>query len=415
MTLMKAPPALVPEADTLRQVIATGPSPVVAARLLPGVEIAGLTVERVHFPAARAVQVQVRAIGREGLDRVLICEWLGADAERHAATEAARLAKPRRGQASGDGDPVVLADPARGLVLRRPGHDAKLPGLRLLHDPGWAAGELARLGRDPGATITLVAHRLAKRAVLRISGADGTVFARLRPVTSGSGAAAFAQHQALWVGLDEALALTIPRPLVFDDGLGLALFDALPGAGPVFQGLPGFAAVHAVTRALAALQALPVGAPLHSVEDEIGILDGWAARTAAVFPELAARLAGPLARLRDGLSGLFEPDPVLCHRDLHEGQILLAAGRAGLLDFDTLRRGDPGLDAGNLQAHLVLAGLRDGRSRRAFVTAIEVGLPHLSLRRIGLWRRAALLRLAMLHAFSATPREVIDGLIREAE
>jgi hypothetical protein len=54
------------------------------------------------------------------------------------------------------------------------------------------------------------------------------------------------------------------------------------------------------------------------------------------------------------------------------------------------------------------------RSNRAFLAAMETALPHLSLKRIGTWRRAALLRLAMIYAFSSTPTEVVAALIDEA-
>jgi energy-coupling factor transporter ATP-binding protein EcfA2 len=97
-----------------------------------------------------------------------------------------------------------------------------------------------------------------------------------------------------------------------------------------------------------------------------------------------------------------------------EGQILIDRGVAGLLDFDTLRWGDAATDLGNLQAHLVLQGVRSGRSLAAFGTAAERNLPHVPLSRITLWRRAALLRLAMIYALTAEPRATITALIQEA-
>ncbi|MEY4873262.1 MAG: hypothetical protein RLZZ563_2592, partial [Pseudomonadota bacterium] len=41
-------------------------------------------------------------------------------------------------------------------------------------------------------------------------------------------------------------------------------------------------------------------------------------------------------------------------------------------------------------------------------------LPHVPLSRITLWRRAALLRLAMIYALTAEPRATITALIQEA-
>jgi Phosphotransferase enzyme family len=414
MTVMETPLCPIPAPDALRRLIAEGPSTKAAKQLLSGGRLARLLVERVHFSGTKPLQLHIRALDGNGHSRILIGEWVGADAAELALTEAARLAKSRRGRIQSAGGTAVSADPAHGLVLRRQGFDARLPGLRFLHDAEWAATRLAALGCDPGASVSLVAHRLGKRAVLRISGPDGVRYARLRPVTSSSGQAAFDGHLALWTALKGESALSIPRPVGFDADLGLALFDALPGTPPQFCGLDGFRATHAVMRGLRALQALSVDAPVHRPADELAILRAWNVRIKDVFPDLAGRLKAPLARLEDDMAALRTITPVLCHRDLHEGQIMLDRGQTGLLDFDTLRLGDPALDAGNLQAHFVLATLRDGLPRGAFITAMDNAMPHLPLRRIALWRRAALLRLAMIYAFSAEPREVILGLIREA-
>lgn len=412
MTMMDHPVPPSPDPALLAGLLQDGPSAEVAGRLLPGATISRLTVERVHFPARRPVQLQIRADTGEGRALILLGEWVGDRAQDMAGVEAARLAKPRRGQ--GAGSPSVVADAASGLVLRRLGFDAKLPGLRLLHDPDWAQAQLSALGLDPASAITLVAHRLGKRAVLRISGASGVRYARLRPVTSASGVEAYDRHFALWSALQGAREVSVPHPLGFDPELGLALFAPLPGTPPVFRGLDGFRAVASAMRALAALQATKVPAPAHTAAEELDVLDGWASRVAQFLPDLAPGVTVALSRLRSGTLALSRHEPVLCHRDLHEGQILLQDGVTGLLDFDTLRAGDPGLDAGNLQAHLILAGLRDGRSRRTFVTAIDTALPWLPLPHIAWWRRAALLRLAMIYAFSSEPRSLIHALLAEA-
>jgi Phosphotransferase enzyme family len=411
MTKMDLPMELSPDPQTLRALIAEGPSPSATAAIAPGRTALSVEVVRVHFPATKPMQLMLRVEGDGGM---LIGEWVGPAAAARARAESARLAKPRRGQSVGEGKAAVVADPSSGLVLRRPGFDAKLPGLRLLHDPVWAAEQLQTAGLDPAAEIQLVGHRLGKRAVLRITGRSGTHYARLRPVTSGSGEAAYQRHLALWSALEGRTGLTIPRPLGFVGEWGIALFTALPGEPPVFRGMPGYRATRDVMAALRVLQGLAISADAHGAADELAILDAWADRTRRVFPELSRQLRAPLARVAEDLLALQVLDPVPCHRDLHEGQILLHQGGVGLLDFDTLRLGDPALDVGNLQAHLVLSGVTGRRSNRAFLAAMETALPHLSLKRIGTWRRAALLRLAMIYAFSSTPTEVVAALIDEA-
>ena len=412
MTRMDIPARLCPDPDALRSLVADGPSPAVSRAFRPEASTETLQVLRVHFPASKPMQMVLRA--DRGPVGTVIAEWVGPSAPAVALAENARLSKPRRGQSAPGSQAVVVADPSSGLILRRPGFDTRLPGLRLLHDPGWAVDRLEALGLDPASTIELVAHRLGKRAVLRIVGRHGTRYARLRPMTSGSGQAAYDRHLSVWQALEGSASLSIPRPLGFDPDLGLALYDALPGAPPEFRGIAGFHATKVVMQAILALQALKIEAESHQVQDELAILDAWAERTTKVFPDLGRRLRDPLSRLAKDLQSVEDLPPVPCHRDLHEGQILLHPGGVGLLDFDTLRLGDPALDAGNLQAHLVLAGLQTGTSRRAFLTAMDFALPHLPLKRIGLWRRAALLRLAMIYAFSCTPAAVIQGLIDEA-
>lgn len=414
MIRMDFPTRLCPDPATLRTLIAQGPSPEAAVAISGRASCTTLTVTRVHFPATKPMQLVLMSQEPAGAGQTFLAEWVGPSASAHAQAENTRLSKPSRGQSPSDAGAAVIADPHQGLVLRRPGFDAKLPGLRLLHDPAWAAEQLRNLGLDPAARVSLVAHRLAKRAVLRIEGTHGTHYARLRPVTSGSGQVAFDRHKSLWSALDGTTGLTIPRPLRFDPELGLALYSSVGGTTPVFWGLSGFRATRDIANALCILQSLRIEAEEHRAADELAILTAWADRTAEVFPDLAGRLQDQLRRLTDDLLALQPLPPVSCHRDLHEGQILLQEGSVGLLDFDTLRLGDPALDVGNLQAHLLLAGFHEGASRRAFLNAMDYALPHLSLQRIGIWRRAALLRLAMIYRFSGTPGTIIQGLIDEA-
>lgn len=51
----------------------------------------------------------------------------------------------------------------------------------------------------------------------------------------------------------------------------------------------------------------------------------------------------------------------LCHRDLHDGQLLVNAGALALLDFDLLCVAAPEVDAGNLIAHIYLRAFQQGQ------------------------------------------------------
>lgn len=367
-------------------------------------------LERVHFSDRRPLQL-VYALGGQ----TVLAEFAGASCEAEAARLRHSLAKQRRGQAAALEDGAIVADPASGLVLRRPGLDARLPGLRMLHDPDAAREMVARIEtRDPGpVAVTLMAHRLGKRAVLRLVGADGrTRYARLRTDKSASGATAFARHRALWEALQGSV-LRIPEPLGQDEALAAALFAELPGTAPTFAGEDGFYASQAIGRGISALQGLPHhDLPRHDGKAEAQLLQDWLNRLRLHFPGRAEMLASVFP---ETCAALQTPAPfVPCHRDLHEKQLLVQAGRPGLLDFDTLCLGHPAMDAGNLMAHLFLMGLTAGRSCAAFETALVGAMRHVPLPQLMLWRKAALLRLCMIYIFSDIPPARLAALQAEA-
>ena len=368
---------------------------------LLGEEPGRVRLERVHFPRRRPVQLHLSVSVGSGAQVPVLAEHVPGGAAEHAAHALASLRKSRNGQRAGlVGHPVVVDD-ARDLVLRRPGLDERLPGLRLLHEKDAARKAVERLtGGDPGTVaVALVAHRLGKRAVLRIETSRGTFFARLRALKSGDGEERLARHVAMWNALGPDAPLHVPRPVGALPALGLSLFQALPGRPPEF----GREDAVAVARALAALRDLNLpDLSRHERADEAKLLQAWLARCRTHLPDLAQRIEPAIACVSDELNrtqATLRPS----HRDLHEKQILVEDGVAGLLDFDTLSLADPALDAGNLLAHLFMTG-RDEASLRS----------RLDLPGVALWRRAALLRLAMIHGFSSKPDAVIMRLVEEA-
>lgn len=361
-----------------------------------------VSLERTHFPGKRPVQRVFQARLADGSISQVFAECCEDAAQARAGVIRASLAKSRNGQKNAaDATAVVVAKQA-GLVLRRPGLDERLPGLRLLHDRAFARLALQRIfERDPGpVTAELVAHRLGKRAVLRIRGEGVDTFVRLRSLKSGDGEARLDRHRALWHSLSGETDLRIPEPLGALSAIGAAFFGVLPGVPADFRGPD----VGAVLRAVNALQALdPAGLCVHSGTDEANILWQWLARCQAVRPAVARRITPGLTRVIARLERAAAP-PRPCHRDLHEKQVLVADGVAGLLDFDTLCLSDPALDVGNLLAHLFFAGQDEAPLRR-----------HVDLAGVGIWRSAALFRLAMIYSFTSTPAAVPDRLIEEAE
>ncbi|MEQ9039008.1 MAG: aminoglycoside phosphotransferase family protein [Silicimonas sp.] len=360
-----------------------------------------IDLERTHFPSKRPVQLVLRAMMPDGRAYPILAEHCPEDPQGHAGRARFSLAKSRNGQKTGLDETAIRVVESAGLVLRRPGLDERLPGLRLLHDPSFARDRFQTVcGREPGnVEVELVAHRLGKRAVLRLKSFESVIYARLRAIKSNDGQGRLALHCTLWNSLEGQSDLRIPEPLGAMPEIGASFFGVLPGSPPDFKAADGAA----TARAINALQALdPAGLPVHTGADEARLLLDWLDRCQRWRPDIATRVSPPMAQV---CAALQRTDAPLrpCHRDLHEKQILISDGVAGLLDFDTLCLSDPALDAGNLLAHLFLAGLDE--------TALR---SHLRDPGIALWRRAALLRLAMIYAFTSTPDPTLDRLIQEA-
>lgn len=378
-----------------------GPDRAALAELL-GETPVGLRLDRVHFPGKRPTQLVYYAKLPSGLVATVLAESCAGDPEKSAAKATASLRKSRNGQRQALASAPIVADRTARLVLRRTGLDERLPGLRMLYDRAFARDVVEGLTgvRHPGPVSTrLMAHRLGKRAVVRIDFGDTRVFARLRAVKSDDGNQRLARHMAIWEALGQTGALAIPEPLGALPEIGVSLFGELAGKPPRFD--QDHKAIGGSLRVLQALD-LP-GLPLHAGADEATLLRAWATRCRTYLPALADTIAPILRRVSMRLEAA-EASPKPCHRDLHEKQILVAGQTAGFLDFDTLSLADPALDPGNLLAHLFFAGVDEAPLARA-----------LDCENLGLWRQAALLRLAMIYAFTSTPDAAIQRILKEAD
>lgn len=358
-------------------------------------------LERTHFPGNRPVQLNLNARVYPGRVIPIHAEYCPTDPHGCMQKVLASLRKSRNGQKAGLTQKVMSVADAAGLVLRRHGLDERLPGLRLLYDPNFACAALATAsGRAPrDVKVSLVAHRLGKRAVLRIEAKEQVFFARLRAIKSGDGARRLDRHRSLWDALGDQGRLRIPEPLGALPEIGTAIFAALPGVIADF----GADDSAAIARAISALQALQLAdLPIHTGEDEARILADWLERCKLWRPDIATRIELGLAQTIQALTKC-DAKPVPCHRDLHEKQILILNDTAGLLDFDTLCLSDPALDPGNLLAHLFMAGKNEIALRDALDCA-----------NLDLWRRATLFRLVMIYALTSTPPAALHRLIEEA-
>jgi Phosphotransferase enzyme family len=96
----------------------------------------------------------------------------------------------------------------------------------------------------------------------------------------------------------------------------------------------------------------------HHLKDELAILHDRLTQVAQQFPAWQARLTRVLT-LCDRLAAMIPPPCFRgIHRDFYPDQVLVDGTRLYLLDFDLFAGGDPGLDIGNFNGHLIEHGLR---------------------------------------------------------
>lgn len=326
----------------------------------------------------------------DGRGRRIAGQWVadGADLDRLVAGTA------RRGAASD-----VVALPERGLLLQARGADRRLHGIRpLLQDGG-----------------VLVSHRPERRAVVAQPSEHGSVAAFHKVVRPERVEAVVRTGELAAACFD----LPTPRLLRRDRDAGVSTWSAVPGV-PLRSVLAEPVARTAIGRLGAALAATagteaPLGLPRRDAAGEVGEVVRWRDRLSVVAPDLAARLAPALAELRRTPPPDVRTGPV--HRDLHDGQVLVAPdGAVGLIDFDTLAVGDRAMDLGNLLGHLDLRraqGLLGATAARRLANDLldGCGAAAPERRRAAWYARATLLRLCCVYAFRPAHTGAVARLV----
>lgn len=356
-------------------------------------------------------------------------EYAPGDVRARFLRALERLSDEKRNQLDGTeaGSRLVMIEEL-GLVLRARGLDERIQRLGDLDRP-WRLLEDCEdptVGRDvrPPVAAELLAHRLGKRCVIRMSGgasgnrAAGRVVVKLYKRLSGQ-ASLVAQLMRDLARLSETTGTALRTPRlrgelrtwpghVMEDIPGGSLDDLDAGRDEEPYRLAG--------RLIAAFHAAPCVAPhAHGPREEGDLLRPWVELAAAVFPEHAGPIRSAHSRARELLSGCEEFEPRLIHRDFHEKQVLLHADRAVLIDFDTVAMGDPAQDLGNFLAHLDLRELSRGedvvRAGEALLEGYGGSVVRDFTRRIRARQCATLLRLACIHAFSTRLGPLLPRLL----
>lgn len=317
----------------------------------------------------------------------------------HADPAQAAAVARRTADVAGPGDVTVTGG---HLVLQRRGADRKLPILRqLVHAPG----------------AVLVSHRAERRGVVRL--ADGDYTKVVLPSKVGAVASALTSYAP-------CPGLLLPRVIDLDPVRGTVTTRGLPGPTLTIR-----LADRSVSDGDVAADLSRVGATLrsfhqapwpqkpsrpHDAAAELDVTRDWLSRATAfgLLPSQAWE-----SRLESAATLLSGDSPTLVrvHRDLHDKQLVLAAGRPpGLLDLDLATSGEAALDLANLLAHLELRQLQgrcDTRRARSCAEAFLAGYaPDPDTRaRIEGYRATTRCRLAAVYAFRNAPSPVLRGLL----
>lgn len=159
-----------------------------------------------------------------------------------------------------------------------------------------------------------------------------------------------------------------------------------------------------------------------SSRDELLVLDERVRRFLLCMPVMPERWQAGRDRLETSEINLPKAVMGLAHRDLHDGQIIVAGNTISLLDFDLICHADIALDAGNLLAHLKLRTLQ-GRQlggESAFIDCSSAFLSGLGRQdepgfdsRLYFYQATTFYRLALLYALRPRWSHLTDPLIAE--
>lgn len=392
-------------------------------------------VERLHARGDKGyvVDYDMDLATPEGVTSLRVFGEVGPNATGQAERIVRNLRQPHRGQLAPDWETDAIGDlPGAGLVMRLPGLDEALPGMRLAQRPELLLPAVAQ-GLDVSpqgvdiAAVDLLRHRLGKRCVYRLRFTRGanadrrwpdSIIVKLYKSRGDLGERVCGVMDALWRrGLGEEGGVRVPRPIAYHPELRALLMQDVE-AQPLHE-LSGDAfmdGVGAAGRALAMLHASPVRVPnRHTATEAIGSIVEWTELASRVAPALAPSIGRAFARARTALAGSRAARSTLVHRDYHERQVLIRGPETVLIDFDTLSFGDPAIDVGNFLAHLRVAALRmNGDSadlETAFLSAYDRARGENMGRRLEAYVKAPLLRLACLHVFSTRWRHVVEPLL----
>lgn len=381
------------------------------------------------------LEYQVRLTGKDGeRTQQVFGELVGEHARERCSETLFSLRKSRRRQLRRSSpDDLVSCLPSLGLVLRLPGLDERLYGLKLIYDRAAAASILTSNTDRGGKRLDrieaeILGHRLGKRCTARLRYTlvepeteekhQDSLVIKLYKARTNRGRQVFdAMRHLRERGFGEKSPIRIPTPVAyFDDWKALLMEDVHAAPLTELKGIDLVTGIAAAGLALAKLHSTPLAvSDRHTVDDEIGLLHRWVSLVVAVHPDLAPAATEGLVRVSKELEHCRHFTPTLVHRDFYEKQVLRDDHNTILIDFDTLCLSDPALDVGNFLAHLELNRLQGIVEVDGADLAFAEGYGNRQTTdfhaRVTAYTRSALLRLACLYSFWPRWRHVVQPLL----
>ena len=292
----------------------------------------------------------------------------------------------------------------------QPADDPKIPLVSELHPDGFAADHV------------IISYRPGRRIVLGpASGSDGNIikaYKKRRAVQA-------AERYAVALSACEQGGFDVPELLQYEPGMDCLVMAKRLGQAPaiaadaatVWMGIGTCLRRFQQSRVTDGLQEF-------SYRDELDVLDERARRFLLCLPTLPVRWQPGRERLEQAAADLPPAAKGLAHRDLHDGQFIVAGSTVSLLDFDLICIAGVALDAGNLLAHMKLRALQQRQENggsavsvcsKAFLDGLgrqdEPGFE----RQLLFYQATTFYRLALLYALRPRWTHLTDTLIDEGK
>ncbi len=299
---------------------------------------------------------------------------------------------------------AIIQSEGNSILLQPHGADRRLPGLApSLIEPG----------------MTLLVHRPERRAVVRRVSTDGIQFLKLlRPERTTEIAEAGR-------GMESAPGRPFAVPQIIDsnDEKGIIILSQLPGES-LYDRLNSVSeSVWIATGKMLRWlhdSSPKSNTPIHDATKECGVIDRWINLCCALTRNEPPCLQAHAENIKTALHRNATEPTALLHRDFYDKQVFVEhENNLGLLDFDTLSRGEAALDIANFLVHLELRTMQNRITTSAAETASSAFLqgydPSSQVRqRIPPYLNATRIRLACVYSFRPawshlTPR-LLDSL-----